>query len=472
MKYCPSCHAEYQDKVRFCRLDGTALVIKPATTPDGGAGHKEQVAVEQSKEVPHDATADRDVSPPLETVSQNPAKYCPVCNSEYAEKFRFCRVDGATLIAKRVFEEVPSESKTEQTIQVDSSGVSSKPDNGEEVTEPQKSPDALADKTSNEENSGLQRDDGSGDYVANGESAPQEGPDLKTDNQERMPATTAAERFELRAQDEIKKSFPTAFVRAGVQIRSWRRSAEVDLFVLMPKGLFLVECKNYSGKIRGSLNYDQKQGELWTCETATGEIVQITSSGKNPADQALTRFHALHDMAKEAWGEANRPYIYPVLVFPDAANLSEITQMTVNPERPATADRVVATTLSKLLGYLANTDSVVEQTGALKLLDFLGIPRASLSGSWLDKPIETGQRTRPSEGTDTPGGSDQDEVDTPIDGGPDVEFDEKNKDEFATASLYGCGQQRRPRKSDARGLAPDDVINPEPQCFGADQPPV
>lgn len=56
-------------------------------------------------------------------------------------------------------------------------------------------------------------------------------------------------------------------------------------------------------------------------------------------------------MAKEAWGEANRPYIYPVLLFPDGADLSGITQMTVNPERPSTTDRVVATTLSNLIGY-------------------------------------------------------------------------------------------------------------------------
>ena len=48
----------------------------------------------------------------------------------------------------------------------------------------------------------------------------------------------------------------------------------------------------------------------------------------------------------------------------------------------------------------------------------------------------------------------------------------KDIDTIATASLYGCGRQKRPRKHDVRGLAPDYVVNPESQFFGADQPPV
>ena len=44
-----------------------------------------------------------------------------------------------------------------------------------------------------------------------------------------------------------------------------------------------------------------------------------------------------------------------------------------------------------------------------------------------------------------------------------------DKQKNPTASLYGCGRQKWPRKNDARGLAPDYIINSTPQCFGADQ---
>lgn len=317
-------------------------------------------------------------------------KYCPKCNSEYADRFRYCRLDGTPLSEKQAAETAQQERNFEQVEEFKSIGLASEANITGVAESPTESSIHLTKEPPDETQNGAQIQSPhfiNSPVVSLETEQPirnsSQGIDSKSAPQDRRSEPTGAAKFELLAQEEIKKTYPAAFVRVGVQIRSLRGSAEVDLFVLMPKGLFLIECKNYSGKIRGSLNYDQKQGEFWTCQTATGEVVQVASSGKNPADQALARFHALHDIAKDAWGEANRPYIYPVLLFPDAADLSGITQMTVYPDRPSSADRVLATTLSKALGYLASADSLVDQAGALKLIDFLGIPRSSLSGTWL-----------------------------------------------------------------------------------------
>ena len=410
MKYCTSCNSEYEDNFRFCRIDGTTLVVKPVPVKVQGVDDTAQVTEDNDKEVTQQSTATQNVSSHSETLSQALIKYCPICNTEYAEKFRFCRVDGTALVEKPVGESIPGESRIEKTVTVESGGQSAKAVKSEKASESPISSVTAPGKEGNKGGSELQKDTGPVNNAATAENAPRRAADPKTVTQAGSSSPTRAERFELLAQDAIKNAFPNAFIRVGVQIRSLRRSAEVDLFVLMPKGLFLIECKNYSGKIRGSLNYDQKQSEFWTCQNATGEMVQITSSGKNPADQALTRFHALHDMAKEAWGEVNRPYIYPVLVFPDEADLSGITQMTVYSEKPSTADRVVATTLSKVVGYLANAESTVEQAGALRLIDFLGIPRISLSGSWLNTPIETEHEPEANGDAKTPGDSITEEV--------------------------------------------------------------
>jgi hypothetical protein len=297
-------------------------------------------------------------------------------------------MDGAALIGKHIAEAAQTETKDNvfvetklDTLPVSSSQLENQSQSLIDVSSPPR--EEIAIQLAIQEPFASDKIIGSSDDSPGFAARPlPDGEPLRT-QQQLHSKPVVGDRFELLAQEEIKKAFPSGFARSGVQIRSLNRTAEVDLFVLLPKGLFLVECKNYSGKISGSLNYDQKQGEFWTCETPTGDRIQITSSGKNPADQALGRFHTLHDLAKEAWGEANRPYIFPVLLFPNTADLSGITQMTVYPERPSTADRVVATTLSKVIGYLANADSAVEQTGALKLTDFLGIPRSSLSGTWL-----------------------------------------------------------------------------------------
>jgi len=384
MKYCPTCNSDYDDKFRSCPTDRATLLVRPtAALPEEDVAAS-QIAIERDDEPAEESV----VSATSANSSPIYAKYCPSCNSKYENRFRFCRLDGTTLIEKSVPESTPAENKDERiggelADEMGATKVSEpliKPSDPSRTETPKETPNGQQAHTVSSVSSAVIPED-----VEKPSNDLSERSESETAGQDFRSKPLGGKGFEFLVQQEIKKVFPNAFVRAGVQIRSLRRSAEVDLFVLMPRGLFLIECKNYSGKIRGSFNYDQKQGEFWTCQTTSGEIVQITSTGKNPADQALTRFHALHDMAKDVWGEgeANRPYICPVLLFPDAADLSGITQMTVYPDRPSSADRVVATTLSKLLGYLASADSLVDPVGALKLIDFLGIPRFSLSGTWL-----------------------------------------------------------------------------------------
>lgn len=79
----------------------------------------------------------------------------------------------------------------------------------------------------------------------------------------------------------------------------------------------------------------------------------------------------------------------------------------------------------------------MEQTGALKLVDFLGIPRASsLSGTWLEKPVEAEPRQGPTERMDRPGSNGQGETVAPGHERFDDERDdvkgEPTKDDFGT----------------------------------------
>jgi hypothetical protein len=342
VKSCPVCNSEYENKFGFCRKDGAALITKEATALDESG----RIAFGEDREGAKELTV-------TQGLSAAPVNVCPECGSEYPRRYRFCRLDGAALVGKRISE--PPQAETKKNI-----------------------PSAGVDPIASQE-----------DHQESQENSPRVGMPF-----ERVSYSSA--KFELLAQEEIKNTFPLSFVRVGVQIKSFRRTAEADLFVLLPRGLFLIECKNYTGKIRGSMNYDQNNDEFWTCETPSGETIQIKSSGKNPADQALSRFWALHEMARDAWGEENRPYIYPVLLFPDGADLSGVTGLTVYPERPSSRDRVVATTLSRLLGYLANADSPIERSGALKLVvDFLGIPANSLSGTWLENAGEPEPQPKP-----------------------------------------------------------------------------
>lgn len=355
MKYCPTCKSEYSDKFRFCRLDGRALVERSGSASVEQEGEGQPIGAAQSYELPKEAVVTQDASEALKDASWPSVKYCPTCKSEYADRFRFCRLDGTALLEKQVSGTARTEAKeetqyTEARRTTRGQTLGGSVDRSPHDAKPRQTEEGLHSKPK------------------------------------------GSERFELLAQEEIKRAFPSAFVRSGVQVRSLKRTAEVDLFVLLPKGLFLIECKNYSGKISGSLNYDQEKGEFWTCETPSGEIVELKSSGKNPAQQALSRFHALHDLAGEAWGEENRPYIHPVLLFPDGADLSGVIGLPIYPEKPSTRDRVVGTTLSKIIPYLANGDAQVEPMGALKLIDFLGIPRSSLSGTWLEQPFKTEEK--------------------------------------------------------------------------------
>jgi hypothetical protein len=170
----------------------------------------------------------------------------------------------------------------------------------------------------------------------------------------------------------VARSFPDAIIRNAFGLRSrGGKDAEIDVLVITRAGVFLIECENYLGKIRGSMAYDYKKGELWTCQTPSGNIIEIFSGGKNPAQEALDRVDLVRGGASATWLKRELSYIHSVLVFPDGAELSELTGLSVSPARSSPEHAVAALTLSQLSPYVAGAVGYVSEERALALIDHL-----------------------------------------------------------------------------------------------------
>jgi len=212
-------------------------------------------------------------------------------------------------------------------------------------------------------------------------------------------------KFENEVAAAIKRSFPNAVVRQRLQLAS-KDATEIrtDLFVINRTGIFLVECKNYLGRIRGSMAYDYGQGELWTCQSPSGKIIEIPTRGKNPAQEALDNVSVVREVASATKLRRETFQIHSVLVFPDGADLSGIVGLTVSPAKPLPDHTVVAAlTLPELDPYIANADGDINEERALTLIDRLPIATEILSETRADvavvelKPDEPFERSFPDE---------------------------------------------------------------------------
>jgi hypothetical protein len=191
--------------------------------------------------------------------------------------------------------------------------------------------------------------------------------------QENPPAFGAptGETFADRVAALLRSSFPDAVVREGFRIQEDDGTEQTaDLLVVNRTGIFIVECQDYPGKIRGSLAYDYRKGELWTCQAPSGRIIQIPSDGKNPARQALEVLSVLRQRAAAVASD-----IHSVLVFPDGADLSGIHDMPVSPLTPSRDQSVSALTFAELHRYIAAGDGNMNPRETVKLLDTPRRPR-------------------------------------------------------------------------------------------------
>jgi Nuclease-related domain len=111
-------------------------------------------------------------------------------------------------------------------------------------------------------------------------------------------------------------------VLTGFHITTAEGDADLDTVAICEAGVFVIECKNYSGKISGNRN------NRWKAKGDISSRTVAATRGKNPADQALGIAYALLKYLK-AKAPAENPFIFAVVVVPDNAEL-DITDVTTN----------------------------------------------------------------------------------------------------------------------------------------------
>jgi hypothetical protein len=280
-------------------------------------------------------------------------KHCPLCKEQYPDESVFCGNDGTRLepaAARRC-------GSCGEPLEV---GANFCPECGAPY-----------------------RDQGFADSPPSTEAEPEASPSFGAATEEHDKET-----FEARVAAAIRSSFPDAVVRERFRTEANGTEIVTDLLVVDRTGIFLIECQDYRGKIRGSLAYDYRRGEVWTCRTPSGRIVQIPSDGKNPARQALDVLSALRERASAA-----ASHIHSVLVFPDGADLSGIEGMPVSPAKPLRDPGVSALTLADLYRHIAAGEGNMNPREAIGFIDAARIPKTVVSQTTAPLRTEGGKRS-------------------------------------------------------------------------------
>jgi cytoskeletal protein RodZ len=287
-------------------------------------------------------------------------KYCPSCDEQYSDASMFCGKDGTRLETSGVHS-----TKGPVLRRCTACGEKLEPDAKfcPECGAP------FSEETS--------------------ESAPQpKTQELKPREQVgEKPGENKGDTFEDKVAAALRSSFPDAVVRQQVTIASKDgRELKTDIILSSRVGIFLIQCKNYLGKIRGSMASDYRKGELWTCQTPSDQIVGIPSEGKNPAQEAVDNVSLLREAASPTWFSRETSRIRSLLVFPDGTDLSDVAGLPVSPAKPSPDHIIAALNFSELSPYIANGEGDISEEKALRLIDALPISKGNLPGKSADSP--------------------------------------------------------------------------------------
>jgi hypothetical protein len=162
------------------------------------------------------------------------------------------------------------------------------------------------------------------------------------------------------------------FVAAGVVVYFYERNIytpvgqkEIDGFLATDRGFFVVECKNVSGQVTGTLNAAWQVGK----ET----ILVSGSSHANPITQIKNRIGPLAAFLRDRKVPF---YLTGLIVFPDDADLSRLSESgTLSIHEPPSRDHsYVVTCLSRIPGILSKMpERLVTPTDAVKVAKLLGL---------------------------------------------------------------------------------------------------
>lgn len=194
----------------------------------------------------------------------------------------------------------------------------------------------------------------------------------------------ASERFEEEVRQFCLTGFSTTtlghddpewidpFVAAGIVVYFYERNIytpvgqkEIDGFLATDRGFFVVECKNVSGNVTGTLN------AAWQVGRET--ILVSGSSHANPITQIKNRIGPLASFLRDR----KLPfYLTGLIVFPDDANLAGLAEsgtLSIH-EAPSRDHSYIVTCLSRIPGILGQMPPGVVSAGdAAKVAKLLGL---------------------------------------------------------------------------------------------------
>jgi len=182
--------------------------------------------------------------------------------------------------------------------------------------------------------------------------------------------------------------FQDPFVDAGVSVFFYERNIytpvgqkEIDGFLATDRGFFVVECKNISGAVTGTLNAAWQVGR---------DHIQVPGSGhSNPLTQIKNRIGPLASFLRDR----KVPFFLTgMIIFPDDANLEGLAESgTISIHAPANRDHsYVVTCVSQIPEILAKMPpGVVSAEDAARVAKLLGlvVPDAGMPERRLRFPV-------------------------------------------------------------------------------------
>jgi hypothetical protein len=192
-----------------------------------------------------------------------------------------------------------------------------------------------------------------------------------------LPLRPPSETFEREIAVLLQEDFPQGWIAHDLIVGE----EQVDVFAVLPQGIFAVACKSYTGQIRGEVNGP------WIAVT-DGKNLPIAPRSRNPYRHALAKAFAVGDLFQQTLdvnanlGRAERPWIHAFVVFPEGADFGGLHAVQTNPRLilPRGQARVIVFHPTVLSAYIGNMNKELDRELAAALVLALG---GTIEGTWM-----------------------------------------------------------------------------------------
>ena len=193
-----------------------------------------------------------------------------------------------------------------------------------------------------------------------------------------LPLRPPSETFEREIVALLQEDFPKGWITHDVIVGE----EQVDVLAVLSQGIFAIECKSYTGQIRGEVNGP------WISVT-DGKDRSIEPRSRNPYRQALAKAFAVGDFLQQTLqlnlhvSQAERPWIHAFVVFPEGADFGGLRAMQTNPRvvLPHGQARVIVFHPTMLSAYIGNMTKELDRALASALVLALG---GTIEGTWME----------------------------------------------------------------------------------------